>query len=71
MQINKQENHMLIFTRKTNECFMIGDEVAVKILDIRGTQVRIGIAAPQDVSVHRHEVYERIQAENENKGRAQ
>ena len=54
---------MLILTRKVGETLMIGDEVSIKVLDIRGNQVRIGINAPKDVAVHREEIYDRIQDE--------
>jgi carbon storage regulator len=51
---------MLILTRHVGEMVMIGDEVQVKILAVRGGQVRIGISAPKSVAVHRREVYDRI-----------
>ena len=52
---------MLILTRRVGESLMIGDEVTVTVLSIRGNQVRIGVNAPKEVAVHREEVYERIQ----------
>jgi carbon storage regulator len=52
---------MLILTRRLGEKLMIGDEVMVTVLDIKGDQVRIGIKAPLDVAVHRQEVFERIE----------
>ena len=52
---------MLILTRREVESLMIGDNVEVTVLGIRGHQVRIGINAPKDVSVHRDEIYDRIQ----------
>jgi carbon storage regulator len=55
---------MLILTRRIGENLKIGDNVTVSILQVRGNQVRIGIAAPKAVPVHREEVYERIKAEN-------
>ena len=62
---------MLILSRRTDESIVIGDEVTITILSVKGKQVRIGITAPADVSVHREEIYERIQAgepiENSNK----
>jgi carbon storage regulator len=54
---------MLILTRKTNETLMVGDEVTVTILGVKGNQVRIGINAPREVAVHREEIYERIKSE--------
>ncbi len=54
---------MLILTRRVNEVLMVGNDVAVTILSIKGNQVRIGIVAPKDVPVHREEVYERVQRE--------
>ena len=54
---------MLILTRREGESLMIGDNVEVTVLGIRGHQVRIGINAPKDVSVHREEIYDRIQGE--------
>ncbi len=57
---------MLILTRNTNESLLIGDDVKITILgDNQGNQVKIGIDAPQDVAVHREEIYELIQNENE------
>lgn len=54
---------MLILTRRVGESLMIGDEVNVTVLGIRGNQVRIGVDAPKDVAVHREEIYDRIQQE--------
>ncbi len=54
---------MLILTRRVGESLMIGDEVTVTVLGIRGNQVRIGVNAPKDVAVHREEIYEKIQHE--------
>ncbi|MDB6046992.1 MAG: carbon storage regulator CsrA [Gammaproteobacteria bacterium] len=51
---------MLILTRKSGETLMIGDEVTVTILGVKGNQVRVGINAPKAVAVHREEIYERI-----------
>jgi carbon storage regulator len=53
---------MLVLTRKVDESIIIGDDIIIQILDVRGGQVRIGITAPIDVSVHREEIYDRIQA---------
>ena len=56
---------MLILTRRVGESLMIGDEVTVTVLGVKGNQVRIGVNAPKDVSVHREEIYERIRAERD------
>lgn len=61
---------MLILTRRVGESLMIGDEVNVTVLGIKGNQVRIGVNAPRDVSVHREEIYQRIQQEAEAKAAA-
>lgn len=55
---------MLILTRRVGETLMIGDEVSVTVLEVTGNQVRLGIKAPKEVSVHREEIYNRIQGEN-------
>ncbi len=55
---------MLVLTRKENQSIMIGDDIEVKVLDLKDTQVKIGIVAPQSVAVHRREVYLAIKAEN-------
>ncbi|MCX7678603.1 MAG: carbon storage regulator CsrA [Spirochaetes bacterium] len=55
---------MLVLARKINESIMIGDDVEVIVIDIKGDQVKLGIKAPKQVSVHRKEVYEEIQREN-------
>jgi carbon storage regulator len=54
---------MLILTRKTGETLVIGDDIIITLLGIRGQQVRLGIQAPKDISVHREEIYLRIQKE--------
>lgn len=55
---------MLVLTRKTNESIMIGDNIEIKVLDVRENQVKVGVRAPRDITVHRMEVYLAIQKEN-------
>jgi carbon storage regulator len=62
---------MLVLSRHRDESIMIGDDVVVTIVDIRGDKVRLGINAPQDIPVHRREVYEAIKRENEKAARMQ
>ena len=52
---------MLVLSRKTNEAIMIDDHVTIKVLEVKGNQVKIGIEAPPEVAVHREEIYQRIQ----------
>ncbi len=59
---------MLILTRRVGETLMIGDEVSVTVLGVKGNQVRIGVNAPREVSVHREEIYERIKQEKQQGG---
>lgn len=55
---------MLVLTRKLNQSIVIGDEIEIVVLEVRGEQVRLGIRAPKNVTVHRKEIYEQIQEEN-------
>lgn len=59
---------MLILTRRVGETLMVGDEVTVTVLGVKGNQVRLGVNAPKDVSVHREEIYNRIQKEKDEEG---
>ncbi|HFL8824371.1 MAG TPA: carbon storage regulator CsrA [Candidatus Azoamicus sp. OHIO1] len=56
---------MLILTRKIGESLMIGDNVTVTVLGVKGTQVRIGVNAPKEVTVHREEIYKKLKTEKE------
>jgi carbon storage regulator len=61
----RKGNTMLILTRRVGESLIIGDDVVVNVLGVKGNQVRIGVDAPKDVTVHREEIYDRIQAEKD------
>ena len=56
---------MLVLTRKVNQSIVIGDDIEVVVLEVRGEQIRLGIKAPRDVVVHRKEIYDQIQVENQ------
>ncbi len=57
---------MLVLSRQRDETIMIGDDIEITVVDIRGDKVRIGITAPRSIQVHRKEVYDAIKKENEN-----
>jgi carbon storage regulator len=61
------ETVMLILTRRVGETLVIGDDVTVTVLGVRGNQIRLGVNAPKDVAVHREEIYQRIQNEEDSK----
>ncbi len=54
---------MLILTRKVNESLIVGDDITITVLGVKGNQVRLGVTAPRDVAVHREEIYQRISGE--------
>ncbi|MCA9410751.1 MAG: carbon storage regulator CsrA [Candidatus Omnitrophica bacterium] len=55
---------MLVLSRKKDEVIMVGDDIEITLVDIRGDQVKIGVSAPRSVSIHRKEIYDAIQQEN-------
>jgi carbon storage regulator len=59
---------MLILTRRVGETLVVGDEITVTVLGVKGNQVRLGVNAPKDVAVHREEIYQRIQKEKGGQG---
>ena len=61
---------MLILTRRIGETLVVGDDVTITVLGVKGNQVRIGVNAPKHVSVHREEIYKRIQQEQQHKSRS-
>jgi carbon storage regulator len=61
---------MLILTRRVGETVMIGDDVTITVLGVKGNQVRVGINAPKHVAVHREEIYERIKREQQSEAEA-
>jgi carbon storage regulator len=66
--LKQQGESMLILTRKVGESLIIGDDVSIIVLGVKGNQVRIGVDAPKSVSVHREEIYNKIQDEKESSG---
>jgi carbon storage regulator len=70
IQLTGKERTMLILTRRVGETVMIGNDVTVTVLGVKGNQVRVGVNAPKEVAVHREEIYERIKREEEAAGGA-
>lgn len=62
---------MLVLSRQKDESIVIGDDVEITIVDVRGDKVRLGITAPRDITVHRREVYDAIQREKAEKAKAE
>ena len=69
--LNGPRNNMLILTRRIGENLIIGDDVTISVLAVKGNQVRIGIDAPKEVQVHREEIYKRIQLEKNGSDRGE
>jgi carbon storage regulator len=65
----ERKRGMLILTRRIGETLIIGDNVTITVLGVKGNQVRLGVNAPKNVSVHREEIYERIQREGGGEGK--
>ena len=65
----EKELNMLVLSRQKDESIIIGDDVEITIVDVRGDKVRLGISAPRSISVHRKEIYEAIQREKEQKAK--
>jgi carbon storage regulator len=70
IQLTGKERTMLILTRRVGETVMIGNDVTVTVLGVKGNQVRVGVNAPKEVAVHREEIYERIKREEQAAGGA-
>jgi len=62
--LEREDDAMLVLARRLNESIMIGDEIEVVVIDIRGDQVKLGIKAPKQIAVHRKEIYQEIKQEN-------
>jgi carbon storage regulator len=60
----RKGNRMLVLSRKRNEQIVIGENIVVTVVDVRGDKVRLGVDAPQDVPIHRHEIHDAIQKES-------
>jgi carbon storage regulator len=65
LKYSREEKGMLILTRRVGETLMVGDDVTVTVLGVKGNQVRIGVNAPKEVAVHREEIDQRIQKEKD------
>jgi carbon storage regulator len=68
--LTSKERTMLILTRRVGETVMIGNDITVTVLGVKGNQVRVGVNAPKEVAVHREEIYERIKREEQAAGGA-